>query len=98
MKIIGNTGMGFILVADKQEIYQLIGWSNELEQKRNEGGGGLAVGDEIKAAEMFGQLYSLVCAKKHIDELQEVLKKVIDDLSNHPANPIIRGVHVGPDK
>lgn len=95
MKIIGKTTEGFILQANEDEVYKLIGFKSAY--RANEDGTRIKIGDDLQVAAMFSQLYGLVHASDCIKSLQDKAQTLIDELSKHPAAPILEGVKVGPD-
>jgi len=94
MKIIGETEDGFILQAGNSEVYKLIGFNSSYSGERKKK---IKVGDDLQVAAMFSQLYGLVHATGCIDDLKEKAQSIIDELTQHPAVPILEGTKAGPD-
>ena len=68
MKIIGKHENGFILDASKEELANLIGFYSEFKIEH------IDVGAEIKAHEMYEQLYSLSTMKSQLDNIADELE------------------------
>ena len=100
MKIIGKTKDGFILQAEKDEVYKLIGFDSEYSAThlgRDDSRRELSLGEDVQVAAMYSQLYSLVHATNCIRSLQKEAQEMADHLSKHPAVPILENVHIGSD-
>lgn len=87
MKILGKTNDGFILGASKSEIANLIGYYSEYDSTISN----LTIGDDVQVHRMFQKLYDLVSrkknireAKKHVQELLELLDETIPVLNTIP--------------
>lgn len=96
MKIIGRTSDGFILQAEEDEVYKLIGFNSAY--RGNEDGTKIKIGDDLQVAAMFDQLYGLFYTTNCIDLLKKKAQQLIGELEKHPAIPILESVKVGPDK
>jgi len=81
MKIIGESKTRFILEANQDEVYNLIGYYSRY--RGHDDGTRLRVGDQIKVAEIYMQLYSskqnddrkkaaMVALKGIINSLEEI--------------------------
>lgn len=69
MKIIGDTGSGFILQASKDEVFNLIGYYSQYSSNAPT----LPVGCNICVSEMYKQLYRLTEAYKAMADISSKL-------------------------
>jgi hypothetical protein len=86
MKIIGKTDRGFIVEAERDELYNLIGFYYHASK----GAPDLKIGHEIKVAALFRQLQSLANNKDRIETARKALTTVADSLAL--VDPILTAV------
>jgi len=89
MKIIATTPGGFILQADEQEVYRLVGHyyrgnaSREIQDN-------MKVGTEIKVSEMFDQLYKVREITSKTKQISKLAEELIEAVATR--NPVIQPI------
>lgn len=103
MKIIADTGKGYILEATEDELANLMGYSSDFhrrnypegaEQFRRASGRKLVPGDIIPIKKMYDHLYTMANKEKELMEISAKLKAAADFVDT--ALPTIK--HVNKDR
>jgi len=76
VEIIGKARRGFILEADEDEVYNLIGYYSKYSDKAPR----LEVGDTINVSDMYNQLYNLKSAERCLASTAKELRSIADYL------------------
>lgn len=78
MKIIGESDMGFIISADRDEIANLTGYYSQYNYDKEQQLP--KVGDEIRVHEMYRRLYVLAQRRGEIKTAQKMLRDAANEL------------------
>lgn len=95
MKIIAITPNGFLVETDKDELSNLMGYSNDFSRTygRSNGESAFRIGDKIPIKKMYDRLYSMANMSKELSEIAGKLKAASDFVDS--ALPTIKRVNKG---
>lgn len=80
MKIIGNTGKGFLIETNKDELSNLMGYASDFSRTydRKNGQQEFRIGDNIPISKMYDRLYRMANMEKELVEISAKLKAASD--------------------
>ena len=98
MKIIAITPTGFLVEADKDELSNLMGYSNDFNRTydRSKNEQPFRIGDKIPVKKMYDRLYSMANMGKELSEIAGKLKAASDFVDS--ALPTIKRVNKGEEE
>lgn len=96
MKIVANTNFGFLVEMSYEEVANIKGYYSSYENREKQRR--LTIGDEIKIAEMYKQLYALDNDKAKIHEYANQIKTLTEALLQIPVPPILEKIDPVEDK